>query len=51
MTSGFKGYSKERGFRAWFCRKADPESKGKVENVVKCVKQNFLCNRLFRDLD
>lgn len=51
MTSGFKGYPKERGFRAWFCRKADPESKGKVENVVKYVKQNFLYNRLFRDLD
>ena len=51
MTSGFKGYPKERGFRAWFCRKADPESKGKVENVVKYVKQNFLYNRLFRDVD
>ena len=51
MTSGFKGYPKERGFRVWFCRKADPESKGKVENVVKYVKQNFLYNRLFRDLD
>lgn len=51
MTSGFKGYPKERGFKVWFCRKADPESKGKVENVVKYVKQNFLYNRLYRDLD
>ena len=35
----------------YFCRKADPESKGKVENVVKYVKQNFLYNRSFKDLD
>ena len=33
------------------CRKADPESKGKVENVVKYIKQNFLHNRTYYDLD
>jgi hypothetical protein len=33
------------------CRKSDPESKGKVENVVKYVKQNFLYNRSFTDID
>ncbi|MHC5309982.1 hypothetical protein ACYSNM_07890 [Myroides sp. LJL116] len=34
-----------------FCRKADPESKGKIENVVKYVKQNFLYNRMFTTLN
>jgi len=47
LTQGFKSYVNERGFHLHFCRKADPESKGKVENMVKYVKQNFLYNRLF----
>ncbi len=51
LTGEFRPYVKERGFKTWFCRKADPESKGKVENVVKYVKQNFLYNRPFRDLE
>ena len=51
LTSAFKDYCRERAFRLYFCRKADPESKGKVENVVKYVKQNFLYNRPFTDID
>lgn len=51
LTGEFRPYVKERGFKTWFCRKADPESKGKVENAVKYVKQNFLYNRPFRDLE
>lgn len=51
MTAQFRLYVKESGFTTWFCRKADPESKGKVENVVKYVKQNFLYNRSFKDLE
>jgi transposase len=50
LTSAFKDYCRERAFRLHFCRKADPESKGKVENVVKYVKQNFLYNRPFTDI-
>jgi hypothetical protein len=34
-----------------FCRKSDPESKGKIENVVKYVKYNFLRGRVFTDID
>src|SRR5690606_9183100 len=41
----------QRGITTWFCRRADPESKGKVENVVKYVKRNFLYNRHYRDLE
>jgi len=31
------------------CRGADPESKGKIESVVKYVKGNFLENRIYVD--
>jgi len=51
LTDVFKNYCRDRAFRLYFCRKADPESKGKVENVVKYVKQNFLYNRPFTDID
>lgn len=51
LTGDFRAYVKQRNFSTWFCRKADPESKGKVENVVKYVKQNFLYNRLYRDIE
>jgi Integrase core domain len=51
LTEGFKVYVRERGFKLHFCRKADPQSKGKVENVVKYVKQNFLYNRSYHDID
>jgi hypothetical protein len=51
LTSVFKKYSDNRKFSTWFCRKADPETKGKVENAVKYVKQNFLYNRSYFDLE
>jgi transposase len=51
MTAGFRSYVNQSSFITHFCRKADPESKGKVENVVKYVKQNFLYNRSFKDLE
>lgn len=51
LTDAFRNYSKHRGFKLHFCRKADPQSKGKVENVVKYTKQNFLYNRPFLDID
>jgi transposase len=51
LTSQFKTYVRDRGFTVHMCRKADPESKGKIENVVKYVKQNFLYNRIFYDLE
>lgn len=34
-----------------FCSKGDPQSKGKVENVVKYVKHNFLYGRAYYDLE
>ena len=50
LTDAFRAYTKERHFDLHFCRKADPQSKGKIENVVKYVKQNFLYNRCFCDI-
>ena len=51
LTAQFRSYVSQSTFVTYFCRKADPESKGKVENVVKYVKQNFLYNRSFKDLE
>ena len=47
LTAKFKTYCDSQDFKPVFCRKADPQSKGKVENVVKYVKQNFLRGRKF----
>ncbi len=51
LTSAFKSYTKSRSFKLHFCRKADPESKGKVENVIQYVKKNFLYNRPYFDIE
>jgi transposase len=51
LTEVFKAYTKERTFKLHFCRKSDPESKGKIENFVKYVKQNFLYNRTYYNLE
>lgn len=51
LTDGFKAYTRGRSFTLHFCRKSDPESKGKVENVVKYTKQNFLYNRVYEDIE
>lgn len=51
LTSGFRGLVREHGFEAVFCHKSDPQSKGKIENVVKYVKYNFLRGREFIDIN
>jgi transposase len=51
LTEKFKSYTAQRPFKVHFFRKADPESKGKIENVVKYIKQNFLYNRPFQDIE
>lgn len=45
LTQEFKSYCGQMDFNPIFCRKSDPESKGKIENVVKFVKYNFLRGR------
>ena len=51
LTEGFGSYCKTQSFRPVFCRKSDPQSKGKVENVVKYIKQNFLRGRKFKNIE
>ncbi len=50
LTKSFGAYVNQSHFECVFCRKSDPESKGKVENAVKYVKYNFLRGRTFRDI-
>lgn len=49
LTSVFRQYVQGKGFKLRFCRKSDPESKGKIENVIKYIKSNFLYNRTFHN--
>jgi len=51
LTEVFQAFVQAMPFEPVFCRKADPQSKGKVENVVKYVKYNFLYNRPFSDIE
>lgn len=51
LTSTFSSYAKSRKFNLHFCRKSDPQSKGKIENVIRYIKRNFLYNRKFYDID
>lgn len=50
LTETFSQYSSGKPFRLHFCRKSDPQSKGKIENVVRYVKYNFLRGRKFHDI-
>ena len=40
-TEGFENYINTMKFNIWLCRSRDPESKGKIESVVKFAKYNF----------
>ena len=51
LTGAFKQYTKSRDFQLYFCRKSDPQSKGKVENVIQYIKKNFLYNRVYHDIE
>lgn len=50
FTEAFDNYKNYAGFSVHLCRGADPESKGKIEAVVKYVKNNFLSCRLFHGI-
>ena len=51
FTEEFQSYKQQRGFSVHLCRATDPESKGKVENVVKFIKGNFAKHRVFYQID
>ncbi len=50
LTHDFMAFTQSHPFEAVFCRKSDPQSKGKVENVVGYVKKNFLRGRHFQSI-
>lgn len=50
-TKDFREFVEEMELDMYVCRKADPESKGKIENFVKFIKQNFLNSRDFKTVD
>ncbi|MEK4284607.1 DDE-type integrase/transposase/recombinase [Ureibacillus sp. FSL K6-0165] len=41
LTAEFTKYHHTRKFNVYLCRKSDPESKGKIEQVVKFVKNHY----------
>ena len=49
-TEIFENYKNYAGFSVHLCRGNDPESKGKIEAVVKYVKNNFLSCRVFHGI-
>jgi len=49
-TYEFEQFKQLMGFQVYLCRKGDPESKGKIEAVVKYIKRNFAAHRLFTDI-
>ena len=51
LTKEFESYRQERRLKLRVCRKADPESKGRIENVVGYMKHNFAEHRLFTNID
>lgn len=51
LTKAFHTFVKEQNFQPVFCRKADPESKGKIENVVKYEKKNFFYGRTSHNIE
>ena len=50
-TDDFKYFIEEQEIRMYVCRASDPETKGKIENLIKYVKRNFLDIRDFTALD
>lgn len=51
LTEEFQQFVNEVKFKVVLCRKADPESKGRVENAVGFIKKNFVLHRVFHNID
>ncbi len=50
-TEGFQNYIDTMKYKVRLCRGHDPQSKGKIEAVVKYAKYNFAVNRIFIDIE
>lgn len=47
-TNDFTYFIEEQKLRMYVCRASDPETKGKIENLIKYVKRNLLSIRDFK---
>lgn len=50
-TRVFEDFCTEQDLKLWVCNKADPESKGPIENSVGFVKKNFFSARTITCID
>ena len=50
FTEAFENYRKYAGFSIFLCRGNDPQSKGKIEGVIKYIKGNFLACRIYNGI-
>jgi len=50
LTAKFEEYRQYAGFSIFLCHAYDPESKGKIENVIGYIKHNFLSCRTFNGI-
>lgn len=50
-THAFAAFLQETHLETLVCRRSDPETKGKIEAVVRFIKGNFMENRLYMGLD
>lgn len=51
FTQNFQYFLNQLSMRVRVCHKADPETKGKVENCVQYVKKNFLNGRDYKGIE
>ena len=51
LTKEMGAFVKTAGFMPVFCKAADPQSKGKVENAVGYIKKNFIKGRVFTTVE
>jgi len=51
FVPAFEEYVKRIGYSVSLCRPRDPQSKGKVEEVIGYIKQSFLEGRIYTGID
>jgi len=49
FNEDFYAFARYHRFTPYICRKNDPETKGKIESVVRYTKRGFLPGRVFED--
>ena len=50
-TEGFQNYLAATGFDIFLCHGSDPESKGRIEAVIKYAKRGYAEHRIFDNID